>query len=217
MSTHHLPGEIGEPGETPSDETQKSRLDLVILQSMARKLVVTLHTLERPGEATLPLSYSFEERRGRQHRMILFAPHELLALEEMHFVGFVSRQRRMAEQHVVEALFRANEVMLAEIAQIPGLLSYSSLELHPGNWYNLVLFCDASVKAHVKGGKTHHHAAYELSPAYYEWIRLHNGTLPNGLARQELRLNSTRYYRFPNSHQMPVAHDLNYKACTDAC
>src|SRR5205807_5770300 len=133
----------------------------------------------------------FEERRGRQHRMIIFAPHELLTPEEMRFVGFVSGRNKAAEQHIVDAIFRADELMLAELALIPGLLSYSSLELRLGTWYNLVLFRDPGVKAHVKSIDAHRHAAHQLSPAYYAWIRLNNGVLSGGLARPEWRLNNT--------------------------
>ena len=217
MSIDRLSSKTEEPGKDIPAETDKSRRDLVVLQSMAKKIAVTLRALEQTGGATLPLSYSFEERRGRQHRMIIFAPHELLAPEEMLFVGFVSRQSRTVEQHVVDEIFRADQLMLTDIRRIPGLLSYSSLELHPGTWCNLVLFRDTSVKMHVKSGTTHRYAAHQLSPAYYEWIRLHSGTLSGGLARYELRLNSTKYYHFSGSQKPPVIHELHYEARTDAC
>lgn len=217
MSIDRLPGKIERPGKDIPTEMRKGQLDLVILQAMARKILVTLHTLEQSGEARLPLSYSFKERRGRQHRMIIFAPEMLLAPEEMCFVGFVSRRSPTVEPCVVDEIFRTDELMLAEIARIPGLLSYSSLELHAGNWYNLVLFRDPNVKMHVRSGTTHRHAAHQLSPAYYEWIRLHNGTMPGGLVHQEMQLNSTKYYRFPGPQQPPVVRELNYEICTDAC
>lgn len=217
MNTERLSGAREKPGKDVLAETRKGRLDLVVLQFMAKKIFVTLSALERPAEAALPLSYAFEELRGRHHRMIMFAPHELLTLAEICFVGFVSRRSQTVEQQVIEAIFRADELMMAELTYVPGLLSYSSLELHLGIWYNLVLFRDNSVKTHVKSIETHRHAAYELSPAYYEWIRLYNGTLPGGLARQELQLKSTKYYRFPGSQQPPMVHELNDETCTNAC
>jgi hypothetical protein len=196
---------------------RKSRLDLVVLQAMTRKIAITLRTLEKHAEAELPLSYSFEERRGRQHRMIIFAPGILLTPEETRFVGFVSRRSSTVAPHIIDEIFRADQLMLTEIARVPGLLSYSSLELHPGNWYNLVLFRDPNVKMHVRSGEIHRHAAHQLSPAYYEWIRLHNGMLPAGLAHQEMRLTTTKYYRFSGAQQPPVVRELKYETCTDAC
>lgn len=217
MSIDRLPGKIETPGEKISAEIHKGRFDFVVLQVMAKKIAVTLRTLEQSGETALPLSYSFEERRGRQHRMIIFAPHILLTPEETRFVGFVSRRSPTVKPQIVDEIFRTDELMLTEIARIPGLLSYSSLELHPGNWYNLVLFRDPGVKMHVRSGEIHRHAAHHLSPAYYEWIRLHNGTMPGGLTRQEMRLKSTKYYSFSGPQQPPVVRELNYETCTDAC
>jgi hypothetical protein len=215
VSKDRLPEESAVPGkETPVD-VRKERLDLVVLQFMAKKIFATLRTLEQSGETVLPLSYAFEEQRGRQHRMIIFAPYELLGSEELHFVGFVSYRCRMVEQHVIDEIFRVDRLMLAEIARIPGILSYSSLELRPHNWYNLVLFSAAGVKLHVKSMETHRYAAYELSPAYYEWVRLHSGTMPDGLAHQKLRLNSTKYYRFSGSQRPPAMRELNYETSAD--
>jgi hypothetical protein len=217
VSIDRLPGKSAKAGQEIPAGMDKGRLDLVVLQSMAKKMAVTLRTLEQSDEADLPLSYSFEGLRRRQHRMIIFTPHELLAPEEICFVGFVSRRSRTAEQHIIDEIFHADKLMLADIAHIPGLLSYSSLELHAGIWYNLVLFRDPSVKLHVKSGETHRHAAHQLSPAYYEWIRLHNGTLSGGLTRPEWRLKSTKYYRFTGSQQPPIIRELNYETCTGTC
>lgn len=215
MSIDRLPGEVEKPGREIPTEVHKDRLDLVVLQFMAKKMSATLRALEQPEAAPSPLCYSFKGLRGRQHRMILLAPGELLTPEAMRFVGFVSRRSPTAEQQVIDEIFRVDELMLAEITRIPGLLSYSSLELHPGVWYNLVLFRDANVKMHVRSGATHRYAAHQLSPAYYEWIRLHNGTMPDGLVHLEMQLNHTKYYYFSGPQQPPIVHELQHKTCTD--
>jgi len=217
MSIDRLPGKVAEPGTEQVPEIRKGQIDLMVLRAMSRKIVVTLRSPGLPVETGQPLSYAFEEPRGRQHRMLIFAPHELLALEEMRFVGFVSRRRQSIEQHIIDELFRADELMLGELTRIPGLLSYSSLELRPGNWYNLVLFRDEHVKSHVKQVETHRHAVQMLSPAYYEWIRLHNGLLAHGLPRAEWQLKITRHYRFFGAQQPPVVRELHYEPCTGAC
>lgn len=216
MSIDRLPGQVERPGTEVPTEMHKGRLDLVVLQFMAKKMSVTLHALEQSEATVSPFSYSFKGLRGRQHRMILLAPDELLTPEAMRFVGFVSGRSQTAEQQVIDEIFRADELMLTEITHIPGLLSYSSLELHPGIWYNLVLFREASVKMHVRSGETHRYAAYQLSPVYYEWIRLHNGTMPGGLARLEMQLHHTKYYHFPGAQQPPIVRELHHGTCTDA-
>lgn len=43
----------------------KDRVDLLIFRFMAKKIAVALRTLEQRTETPLPLSYSFDELRGR--------------------------------------------------------------------------------------------------------------------------------------------------------
>jgi hypothetical protein len=192
----------------------RDRLDLVILRSMAKKLHITLRTMEPPFESSQSLYYAFNERRGRLHRMIIYAPFELLDERPLHFVGFVSRRSRDVTPGVIAEIMRTDERMLNEIARVPGLLSYSSLELHPGNWYNLVVFRDGAVKTHVKSLDTHRYAAHSLSPSYYEWIRLHTGTMPGGLVRQELCLGGSTYYAFQSAEQRPAIREYVYDGCS---
>jgi hypothetical protein len=189
--------------EAPSGRN-KSKFDLAILKYMTQKLLVTLHTRAQLINEMLPLYTSFEERCGRAHRMIIFTPQALLAEDNLMFIGFVSRRRKAIEQRIIDELFRVDQQMLDEIAHIPGLMSYSSLEWRAGNWYNLVVLRETAAKEHFRTMKTHRYAAYQLSPAYYEWIRLHNGSLPGGLAGQEMLLHSTKYYLFPEIPQPPT-------------
>lgn len=218
MSEHNWPGGQTLPElETPSPDQKDALtfpLDLIVLRSMAKKLSVTLRTLEFSSDPEFPLSYSFKERHGRTHRMIIFLPNALLALDEMRFVGFVSRRSQTVDARVSAEILRVDQQMLGEIAHIPGLLSYSSLELRPGYWYNLVVFRDSGVKQQVQETETHRYAAYQLSPAYYEWIHLHNGVISGGLRRPELRLQTTRCYHFAGAHKLPTVRTLSYEECT---
>lgn len=188
----------------------KGKFDLVVLRYMLQKILVTVRAQAQFVDK--PLRYSFEERHKRTHRMILFALRDLLAENRLAFVGFVSSRRQKLDQRIIDELFRVDQQILGEIAHIPGLLSYSSLELHAGNWYNLVIFRDSSTKHYFDTMETHRYAAHHLSLDYYEWIRLHNGTLPGGLVQQEMVLRSTRYYRFPGMHQPPTVRELVYEA-----
>src|SRR5205823_4605753 len=92
----------------------------------------------------------------------------------------------------------------------PGLLSYSSLELRNGHWYNLVLLSDADAKRHIRSAGTHMYAAYQLAWRYYEWIRLHSGVMPGGLAQVELVLQKTCYFVFHRTQPRPVVHETAY-------
>ena len=204
------------PQEDIASCVKWSRLDLVVLRAMAKKLYVTLRALELPSVTSPSLYYSFEERRGRQHRMVIYAPCELLEESDLRFVGFVSRRSRIVDPRIVAELFRVDQQMLREIVCVPGLLSYSSLELHPGNWYNLILFRDAAVKIHVRALETHRYAAHHLSPDYYEWIRLHNGEMSGGLTHLELSLHSTKQYHFCQEQHSSIVREYLYERYSDA-
>ncbi len=111
------------------------------------------------------------------------------------------------EHHNRMHLHEVDRKLIAELIGTPGILSYSSLELHTGRWYNLVLFRDATTKEHIKSSKTHKYAAYQLAPRYYEWIRLHNGIMPQGLTQCDLVLQKTKLYTFQGPTIHPTIND----------
>ncbi len=87
----------------------------------------------------------------------------------------------------------------------------SILELHDGNWCNLVLLNDPEVKIRLKNSETHRYAAYELAPSCYEWIRLHNGIMPAGLAGDDMLLQKTRYYLYQEVERRPTIREITYE------
>jgi hypothetical protein len=189
---------------------KKGRLDLVILKLMAQKLYLTLHQLDAPVSTLQPLLYSLEERHRRVHRIVLYRPAELLVPRPLLFVGFISGKRQSLEQRVLDEIQSIDQKLVPELMGIEDILSYSSLELRTGRWYNLVIFTDTSTKEKLKMSSTHTYAAYHLAPHYYEWIRLHNGNMPGGLVEQDMFLESTKYYVFPDTQQRPILHKVVY-------
>ncbi len=182
----------------------KYRSDLAILAFMARRLRYLLTQPTTNSEQ--PLLYHVQERHQRAHRIAMYQP---LALQQwqasdLPFVGFISHRRELVEPFVLEDIQTADQTMLIELKHNPGLLSYSSLELRPGYWYNLVLMHDERAKEHFRQSKTHAYAAYDLSPRYYEWIRLHHGLLMGGLALCKFQLGSTRYYFFADQNSSMI-------------
>jgi hypothetical protein len=182
-----------------ADNVKKSQWDLVVLKHMVQRLRMTLLTLDQSTHRSLPLVYSLEEHHGRTHRLVICEPRALVERRSLSFVGFISSKQTAVEARLSDELHRADQAMLNEITQVPGLLSYSSLELRTDHWYNLVLFLDANVKTSFATLPTHRYAAYELAPLYYAWIRLRHGLLPAGLASHEMLLQRTNYYLFSPS------------------
>ncbi|HEV2656131.1 MAG TPA: hypothetical protein VGT82_14290 [Ktedonobacteraceae bacterium] len=189
---------------------KKGQLDLVVLKLMAQRVYLTLHQLDQPVNNHQPLLYSLEERHGRVHRIALYRPAELLVARPLLFVGFISGKRHPLAQHVLDEIQSIDQKLVPELMGIEDILSYSSLELRTDRWYNLVIFTDMGTKEILKKSSTHTYAAYHLAPRYYEWIRLHNGVMPGGLVQQDLRLESTKYYVFPDTQQRPIMHKVEY-------
>lgn len=187
----------------------KSKLDLIVLRYMARS--VHLRLLREEAAAKMPSLYYSEERRGRMHRIVIYDSQELQVQRNLAFVGFVSRKQQSLSAAIVEDIHEVDRKLVAGLVGTPGMLSYSSLELRTGNWYNLVLLSDPTAKRHIRDSETHKYAANQLAPRYYEWIRLHNGIMPGGIARCELVLQKTKRYTFQMTTSCPIVRELPHE------
>jgi len=143
--------------------------------------------------------------------MAIYNPEELLLHNELAFVGFVSGKLKPLRPSIAAELRIIDKKLVTELANTPGLLSYSSLELHEGNWCNLVMLNDTEVKLRLKNAATHQYAAYEIAPSCYEWIRLHHGIMPAGLAGNDMLLQKTRYYTYQGVERRPAIREITYK------
>jgi len=188
---------------------KKVKPDCVVLTYMAHQLSLTLAATSL-STTTAPLFSSLQDCQQRTHRIAIYQAQELLLPQCLSFVGFVSGKRLVADSFVCNEIERIDELMVAELVNIPGIFSYSSLEVRPGRWYNLVVFSTAETKAHLKKSQIHSYAAYQLAPHYYAWIRLHNGMMPTGLAQQELLVQSTKYYTFQEGKRHPDMYEITY-------
>lgn len=192
----------------------KITLDLLVLRYMAQRM--RAHVLSLDECAPLPSIEYAQERRRRTHRMVVYKRQEALRDRDLLFVGFVSGVQEQVSLATVQELHRVDKILVEELASNPGLLTYSSLELCKGRWYNLVLLRDDSASVYFRQNSTHRYAAQQLATFYYAWIRLHNGVLPCGLPGSdgpagpvepvcdEMVLRSTRYFTFPEIGQPPV-------------
>lgn len=190
---------------------RKAKLDLVVLRYMAQRVSVTLRSLTLEITTVRPVLYYLDERHRRTHRMAIYNPEELLLPNTVAFVGFVSGKLKPLRPSVAADLRIMDKKLVTELANTPGLLSYSSLELHEGNWCNLVLLNDPEIKLRLKQAATHQYAAYEVAPSCYEWIRLHHGYMPGGLAGNEMVLQKTRYYTYQGAERRPTIREISYE------
>ena len=193
-------------------DVTKGKLDLMVLRHMARRLHLTLYQLEEPTSPQ-PLLYKLQERHGHTHRIVIYKYQELLLKRSLTFVGFISGKQKQIHDSVVDAIQKVDGRLVEELVHIPGILSYSSLELRNGDWCNLVLLSDSDAKRQLKNTETHTYAAHELANHYYEWIRLHNGIMPHGLDHTEMILQKTRRYTFHLTPSRPTVCEMSYGVC----
>jgi hypothetical protein len=175
----------------------KSKIDLVVLKYMAHRIRALLTTLEHHQTGQVPLIIFPQERRARSHRIVLYHPHYFQQNHDIAFVGFVGQQKPPVDALIGQEISELDERMLTELRGMGGVAGYSSLELRPGCWYNLVLLHGLTAKERLGSSQVHNHAAHKLAPKYYQWIRLHNGTIFGGLAPSLFTLRQTKYYSFP--------------------
>jgi hypothetical protein len=192
--------------------SEENEQDLVLLRYMAQRIYVTGYLIDEPLDPSQPLLYYAEEGRKHTHRIAIYRPEVLLLNNKLDFVGFISRKQQPGDLQVIEEIRVVDKKLIVELKNTPGLMSYSSLELRDGRWCNLVLFSDTETKLHIRNSETHAYAAYQLSPRYYEWVRLHNGIMPGGLARNEMLLQKTTYYLFQGPHEKPTMREITYEA-----
>jgi len=192
--------------------SEENEQDLVLLRYMAQRIYVTLYLIDEPLDTSQPLLYYSEEGNKHTHRIAIYRPEILLLNYKLDFVGFISRKQQPGDLQVIEEIRVVDKKLIVELINTPGLMSYSSLELRDGRWCNLVLFSDNETKLHIRNSETHAYAAYQLSPRYYDWVRLHHGIMSGGLARNEMLLQKTTYYVFQGPHEKPTMQELTYEA-----
>ena len=192
---------------------RKGWSDSILLGYMARRLHLALRQVEqtRSPRRTPFRVYRLQERGERTHRIAIYQPEHLRLQNPLAFVGFRSARQKQLRPSIIQAIQHTDKKLVEELAGAPGILSYSSFELRNGDWCNLVLLSDDSAKMHMKKSETHTYAAFHLAHAYYDWIRLHNGIMSEGLDHMEMQLLKTRYYTFHPGRQKPSIRECIYE------
>lgn len=177
--------------------------DRQILVHMARKLNVAVENhwnkLGKNGSINIP------EPDGRSHRYFVPGPKRLLNKEKVYLVGFFGhKQERASYSH-----FGDNDQKLIE--QLPSfreILSYSTMALPGGDFSNLVLLTNEEIKLKWAQGKTHNQAV-ALSSDYYQFVRINNGILQNGIQDPEaLKIIRVKYFDYMNNPQWKAIREL---------
>jgi len=164
------------------------------LRYMAGQVCVLL---EYPYLASTPPHIVLFHRPGNDswfHRIVIAQPDMLKEERPLTIVGFFGHKNPDADQNGVHTFDR---MLVDEIPDHDGLLSYSSMALADENFANLVVFADADARDQWSTSKAHAQVVRELSPNYYRAVRIYNGRLPNGIYQHhDLTLMRAKYYDY---------------------
>ncbi|MDX1612824.1 MAG: hypothetical protein R3300_00865 [Candidatus Promineifilaceae bacterium] len=125
-----------------------------------------------------PIVRHLPSRESWIYRLIVVRPEQLLQPGALLFVGFLGRRKSEGD---LEAAAEFDRTLVAELPEYPGLLSYSTMALVSGDFSNLVVFSDPSVKTAWSRSRAHAQAVDKLAPDYYASVCLYNGRLPHGV------------------------------------
>jgi hypothetical protein len=184
--------------ERPFTHPRHTATDLAILRYMIEQLCSLLEEPERYEQQPAPVALYQEETHGRQHRFVIAQPEQLhFSHGQLTVVGFFGQKRQNISLSLTPLMEAMDQALRAEFPQHPNLFSYSTMELINGDCGNLVLFGHDEAIGHWGKGQAHLKAAYELSPSYYDSIRLYNGRLPLGLMVSNLlHITRIKYYDY---------------------
>lgn len=158
---------------------------------MAKRLWSVLE--EHPDLLGESKSLIINEPDGRYHRYVVPRPDELLQKINIYLVGFFSRRQAGA---TVGYFGDLDDRLIEQMPTFHGILSYSSMALPDGEFGNLVLLLNEEIKSNWMHGGTHNKAV-ELAPGYYQFVRIHNGVLPEGVMRPDLlQITQVKYYDY---------------------
>lgn len=171
-----------------------SERDRSILQGMTADLRRMLREQE-PSDLAGGLDiFHVAAEDGIVQRVVVVDRSGLMETQPLTVVGFFGLRREGADIQVTQQIDAA---LLEQFTAEPDLLSYSSRQLPDSQWCNLVLFRSPEGIEHWSANPLHRKAAQDISPRYYDSIRLHNGWLPGGLwGGEPIRLARTKYYDF---------------------
>jgi len=175
--------------------------DVNTLRFMVDQLCLFLENIQHNANLEPPIIVHQPDRDNWFYRLVIARPELLLQPGRLAFVGFLGHRREDADLELAD---KFDELLLNEIPDYPGLLSYSTMALVSGDFCNLVIFTNSSVKQQWSRSKAHQQAVRLLSPDYYVSIKLYNGHLPLGITGSDaLKLTRVKYYDY---QQNPLWH-----------
>ena len=169
--------------------------DHAVLRCMITELRRNL-AMAAPGRST---SHFIPEESHWQRRLVYNRPDFPWQSLKLAIVGFFGSRRPVVSEESDAAIFDVGRELMALVAKFPQVIAYSTRLLACElNYANVVLLdCPESIDKWREQAQ-HLRAAVDLSPDYYQTVRIYRGELPAGgfMNPERLVLNSCKYWDF---------------------
>lgn len=190
--------------ERPFTHTEHISKDREILAHMTRQLRALLE--KHPEILEMSKSIYINEPDGHSHRYFVPKAAKWTHTDKVYLVGFFSHKQEGASKNHFGDL---DERLIKELPTYQEILSYSTMELPNGDFGNLVLLSNEEAKTKWMHAKTHNRAV-ALSPDYYQYVRINNGVLPNGIMDPKtLQITRVKYYDYTVDPHWKAVRELN--------
>jgi len=184
-----------DPADHPCAEVRHYNADLAVLEHLLGDLRAMLGRAAA-GETVLhPYQILSWQENGLRRRTVMCDPEALLqGGSDVLLVGFLGNRRSTDEANIIDEF---DFDVIGEFRQYPGILSYSSMELVPNQWANLVVHLHARDRESWRRSAVHIEAAEDLSPRVFHSVRIHNGRLRGGLIGDgRVTVEVTKYWDY---------------------
>ncbi|NNF64836.1 MAG: hypothetical protein HKN07_11355 [Acidimicrobiia bacterium] len=159
---------------------------------LADAMSIASTSADEPTTVHIPTTESWHRRTQ------LPEPARLVEVEKVTIVGFFGRLGDNIDPNVARAVQEVSEELAESVFSVPGLLVYSSHQLaDERNFANLVVVDSDAVVECWRSRNLHIAAATDLAPAYYEHVRIYNGTAePKPGKRPRIDLTAIKYWDY---------------------
>lgn len=196
-------GKVEVRTERPFTHTERISKDREILVHMARQICVFLE--KHPDILEMSKSIYIDEPDGHSHRYFVPRVETLAQTRKVFLVGFFSHKKEGASKDHFGDL---DDRLIKELLTHQEILSYSTMAIPGGDFANLVLLSNEEAKTKWMQGRIHNRAV-ELSPAYYQYVRINNGVLPEGISKPDsLRITRVKYYDYSEDPPWKAVREL---------
>lgn len=183
-----------DPTGHPCADIRHYEADLGVLNHLLEDLRALLRQAMASETVLRPYQVLTWHENGLTRRVVMCDPDALVEDPEVLIVGFLGNRRSTDEANLIDEF---DFDVISEFRQYPGILSYSSMELIPNQWANLVVHREVADREAWRRSAIHIEAAEDLSPRVFHSVRIHNGRVHGGVVGDgRARVEITKYWDY---------------------